>query len=61
MQLHVNVKNLMYNFVKFLDNNLLYSRIINEKEEWKTMNNKYERIEKERRDIAETKRIMMNR
>jgi len=25
------------------------------------MNNKYERIEKERRDIAETKRIMMNR
>ncbi len=61
MQLHVNVKNLMYSFMKFLDNNSLYSRMISEKEEWKTMNIEHKRIEKERRDIAETKRIMMNR
>ncbi len=61
MQLHMNVKNLMYSFVKFLDNNSLYSRITSEKEEWKTINIEHERIEKERRDIAETKRIMMNR
>jgi len=33
MQLHVNVENLMYSFVKFLDNNSLYSRMISEKEE----------------------------
>jgi len=32
-----------------------------EKEEWKTMNIEHERIKKERRDIVETKRIMMNR
>ncbi len=61
MQLHVNVENLMYSFVKFLDNNSLYSRMISKKEEWKMMNIKHERIEKERRDIVETKRIMMNR
>ncbi len=61
MQLHVNVKNLMYSFVKFLNNNSLYSKMTNEKEEWKMMNIEHERIEKERRDIAETKRIMMNR
>ena len=61
MQLHVNVENLMYSFVKFLDNNSLYSRMTSEKEEWKMMNIEHERIEKERRDIAETKRIMMNR
>ncbi len=61
MQLHVNVKNLMYSFMKFLDNNSLYSRMISEKEEWKTMSIEHKRIEKERRDIAETKRIMMNR
>jgi len=61
MQLHVNVKNLMYSFVKFLDNNSLYSRMTSEKEEWKMMNIEHERIEKERRDIAETKRIIMNR
>ena len=51
----------MYSFMKFLDNNLLYSRIINKKKEWKMMNIEHERIEKERRDIAETKRIIMNR
>ncbi len=61
MQLHVNVENLMYSFVKFLDNNSLYSRMTSEKEEWKTMNIEHERIEKERRDIAEAKRIVMNR
>ncbi len=61
MQLHVNVKNLMYSFVKFLDNNSLYSRMTSEKEEWKTMNIEHERIEKERRDITETKRIVINR
>ncbi len=61
MQLHVNVKNLMYSFVKFLDINSLYSRMTSEKEEWKTMNIEHKRIEKERRDIAETKRIVMNR
>ncbi len=61
MQLHVNVENLMYSFVKFLNNNSLYSRMISKKEEWKMMNIKHERIEKERRDIVETKRIMMNR
>ncbi len=47
--------------MKFLDNNSLYSRMTSEKEEWKTMNIEHERIEKERRDITETKRIMMNR
>ncbi len=61
MQLYVNVKNLMYSFVKFLDNNSLYSRMTSKKEEWKMMNIEHERIEKERRDIAEIKRIMMNR
>ncbi len=61
MQLHVNVKHLMYSFVKFLDNNSLYSRMTSEKEEWKMMNIEHKRIEKERRDIAETKRIVMNR
>ncbi len=61
MQLHINVKNLMYSFVKFLDNNSLYSRMTSKKEEWKTMNIEHERIEKERRNKAETKRIMMNR
>ncbi len=61
MQLHVNVKNLMYSFMKFLDNNSLYSRMINKKEEWKIMNIEHKRIEKERRDITEIKRIMMNR
>ncbi len=61
MQLHVNVKNLMYSFVKFLDNNSLYSRMTSEKEEWKAMNIEHERIEKERKEITETKRIMMNR
>ena len=61
MQLHINVKNLMYSFVKFLDNNSLYSRMTSKKEEWKTINIEHERIEKERRNKAETKRIMMNR
>ncbi len=51
----------MYSFVKFLDNNSLYSRMTSKKEEWKTMNIEHERIEKERRNIAETKRILMNR
>ncbi len=51
----------MYSFVKFLNNNSLYSRIINEKEEWKIMNIEHKRIEKERKDITETKRVMMNR
>ncbi len=51
----------MYSFVKFLDNNSLYSRMTSEKEEWKMMNIEHERIEKERRNITETKRIMMNR
>jgi len=61
MQLHVNVKNLMYSFVKFLDNNSLYSRMTSEKKEWKMMNIEHERIEKERRDITETRKIMMNK
>ncbi len=61
MQLHVNVKNLMYSFAKFLDNNSLYSRMTSKKEEWKMMNIEHERIEKERRDIAEIKKIMMKR
>ncbi len=51
----------MYSFVKFLDNNSLYSRMTSEKEEWKMMNIEHERIEKERRDIAEAKRVVMNR
>jgi len=33
MQLHANVKDLMYKFKIFLDNNLLYSSMIIEKEE----------------------------
>ena len=51
----------MYNFVKFLNNNSLYSRMTSEKEEWKTMNIEHERIEKKRRNIVEIKRIVMNR
>ncbi len=61
MQLYVNVKNFMYSFVKFLNNNLLYSRMTSKKEEWKVINIEHKRIEKERRNIAETKRIMMNK
>ncbi len=51
----------MYSFVKFLNNNLLYSRMTSKKEEWKVINIEHKRIEKERRNIAETKRIMMNK
>ncbi len=51
----------MYSFMKFLDNNSLYSRMINKKEEWKMMNIKHERIEKEKRNIIKIKRIMMNK
>jgi hypothetical protein len=33
MQLHANVEDLMYKFIEFLDNNLLYLSMIIKKEE----------------------------
>ncbi len=58
MQMHEKIKDLMYEFVKFLDNNSLYSRMTVKKEEWEAINTEHERIDWERRNIAEVRRIM---
>jgi hypothetical protein len=61
MQLHANVKDLMYKFKIFLDNNLLYSSMIIEKEEWEAINIEHEWIDQERRNIVKVKKIMTSK
>lgn len=61
MQVHEKVEDLMYNFIKFLDHNSLYLRMIIEKERWEVIIIKCECINAERRDVIKAKKIVISR
>lgn len=61
MNMHINVEDLMYEFVKFLKRNSLYAEIIIKKDEWKAIIIKYEYIDAERRDVIEARKIIASR
>lgn len=61
MQVHEKVEDLVYDFVEFLENNSLYSRMTLEEEGWKVISAEHERIERERRDIAGARKTVASR
>lgn len=61
MQVHERVEDLVYDFVEFLENNSLYSRMTLEEEGWKVISAEHERIERERRDIAGARKTVASR
>ncbi len=61
MQVHKKVKDLIFNFVEFLDSDSLYLWMIAEKERWEMINAEHEWIKRDRRNIANVRKTMISK
>lgn len=61
MQVHKKVKDLIFNFVEFLDSDSLYLWMIAEKERWEMINAEHEWIKRDRRNIADVRKTMISK
>ncbi len=59
--MHVNVEDLMYEFVKFLERNSLYAKMIIKRNEWEAIIIKYECINAEKRNVIKARKIVASR
>ncbi len=59
--MHINVEDLMYEFVKFLKRNSLYAEMIIKRDEWKVIIIEYECINVKRRNVIEVRKIVASR
>lgn len=61
MQVHKKVKDLIFNFVEFLDSDSLYLWMIAEKERWEMINAEHEWIKRDWRNIADVRKTMISK